>query len=279
MRHRSIWIILILIGGMILLSSAQASESEQEKSSPYFDRKKEGWFWIWMKKPPATAPASERESVKAMRERADALLDRALEAPSMPNVKAYLAHQKKLLDRSEEVTRVWKRVLMEHPELDATVAHPLSAVGIDYTRAAKAEEKDKTLLDLAGRAGLLYFFSGACAVCPAQSALLASVANTYGFRVIPISIDGAADPVFPASRIDQGAAGRLRVRALPALFLVQPPHQVRRIGTGLLTAEEIADRLLLLESADQQRNDLFSKSEEESGGGERGDLKENDEAP
>jgi len=182
-----------------------------------------------------------------MRERAEFLMDQALEAPSVEHVREYLVHQKKLLDRSEEVAQVWKVVLMQHPELDATVGHPLSAVGSDLTKAALAQERDQTLLDLAGRSGLLYFFSGNCALCSTQSALLSSFASGYGFKIVPISMDGAPDPIFSGIRVDQGMAKRLGVETLPAIFLAQPPDRVVRIGTGLLTPEEISDRLVLLE--------------------------------
>lgn len=203
-----------------------------------------------------------------MREKAEALLDRALEEPSAEHVKEYLVHQKKLLDRSEEVAQVWKVVLMQHPELDATVGHPLSAVGADLTKAALAQEKDRTLLDLSERSGLLYFFSGDCVVCSTQSALLSTFASGYGFKVVPISLDGAPDPVFPGTRIDQGVAKRLGVETLPAIFLARPPDQIVRIGTGLLTAEEISDRLLLLEKFQKRTVDQREPNENEAKGNE-----------
>lgn len=249
MRHKAL-IILFLIWDLIFLvalTTYAVEISDPDTLTPYFDRDREGWFWNQIKKSSLKRALPKAETAKAMRERAELLLDRALEEPNTERVKEYLVHQKKLLDRSEEVAQLWKVVLMQHPELDATVGHPLSAVGADLTKAALAQERDRTLLTLAERSGLLYFFSGNCAVCPAQSALLSSFASGYGFKVVPISVDGASDPVFSTVRIDRGVAKRLGVETLPAIFLAQPPDRVVRIGTGLITAEEISDRLILLE--------------------------------
>jgi conjugal transfer pilus assembly protein TraF len=190
-----------------------------------------------------------------MRERAEELLARAIEAPTEARVAAYMAFQQQLTRRSEQFARMWQRVLWQHPELDPTVADPVSAAALSPIQADRAKRQDAALSDLARTAGLFYFFSGRCPLCEVQSPILAAFAESYGFRVIAVSLDGAPDPVFEESKVDRGAAEKLGVTQVPAVFLARPPSDVRRVGTGLLTTEELSRRIVRLSEASEETNE------------------------
>ena len=102
-------------------------------AEPYFDQREMGWFW-YEPFPPREDVSRYRNPEKQMtveqiRKRGERLFETALLSPTRENVRAYMKHQKQVLERSEEFAQVWKRVLWESPALDTTVDHPVSAAG------------------------------------------------------------------------------------------------------------------------------------------------------
>lgn len=244
----------VLLGVVALIHLAQPARAE---SVVFFDRSRDGWFW-YLQHPPAAPPPPQTSlppTVKAMRERAEELLARAIEEPTEARVAAYMAFQQQLTQRSEQFARVWQRVLWQHPELDPTVTDPVTAAALSPVQADRVRRQDATLADLARTAGLFYFFSGRCPLCEVQSPILAAFSEAYGFRVIAVSLDGEPDPVFEQAKVDRGAAEKLGVTQVPAVFLARPPSDVLRVGTGLLTMEELSRRIVRLSEASEERND------------------------
>ncbi len=258
-----------------LLEEMDAPQDEKVNHGPvYFERSREGWFW-YREMPELKKRKKEREeskplpatlppTLKEMRERAEALLSRAIEAPSEENVLLYAAYQRLVMQRAEDFSRTWQRILWQHPELDPTVENPVVSAGLSAASAEQAKRRDRALSHLAKESGLLYFFSGDCPLCEIQSPILASFSETYGFSVIAISLDGMTDAIFPEARIDRGAARKLAVEKTPAVFMAGPMNRqgspqtldVLRVGTGLLSAEELAGRLYrLTEIAEKENGD------------------------
>jgi len=245
-----------LIVALVFLILGETASAEE---AVFFGRSRDGWFWYLDDRP---APPRKKPShavlpptVQAMRERAEELLARAIEAPTETRVAAYMAYQQQLTQRSEEFARVWQRVLWQHPELDPTVADPVAAAALSPAQTDRVRRQDAALADLARTAGLFYFFSGRCPLCEVQSPILAAFAEAYGFRVIAISLDGAPDSVFEHAKVDRGAAEKLGVTQAPAVFLARPPAEMIRVGTGLLPMEELARRLVRLTETSEETND------------------------
>jgi conjugal transfer pilus assembly protein TraF len=244
----------------ILLLVVMSPGNVEAEDPIFFDRSREGWFWFMelrMKLPKSTPEIPQKlpPTLKEMRERADALLARAIEVPLEENVQAYMAYQRLLTRRAEEFARIWQLVLWQHPELDPTVENPVTTVALSATRAEKTRVRDEKISELARTSGLIYFFSGDCPLCDVQSPILAWFSETYGFPIIPISLDGKADPLFSQAKVDQGAAVRLGVEKPLAIFLANPPSEVLRVGTGLLSLEDLSERLYRLSLYLEERND------------------------
>lgn len=248
-----------------------APDISLEKTTPvYFDRHREGWFWRReLTKPPQKKKEKESSpkilppTLKEIREQTEALLNRAIEAPTEENVLAYVAYQRLVMQRAEAFSRTWQRVLWQHPELDPTVENPVVTAGLSSASTEQAKRRDRALSQLAQESGLLYFFSGDCPLCEIQSPLLASFAETYGFSVAAISLDGAVDPLFPGAKVDRGAAGKLGVEKTPAIFLARPPSEVLRVGTGLLSIEDLAGRLYRLSEETKEKENENREEKEE----------------
>jgi conjugal transfer pilus assembly protein TraF len=69
----------------------------------------------------------------------------------------------------------------------------------------------------------------------------------YGIEILPVSLDGGTLPDFPHPRTDTRVAADLGVSTVPSLFLVDPrKRNVIPVGSGVMSAEELADRIYVL---------------------------------
>ena len=267
---RILFLLAMLFSGMVY---PVRSASGAEEGAVFFERSRDGWFWyLEMRTPPQRKePVQKRlpPTLKEMREQAEEVLNRAIETPTQENVAAYMAYQWLLTQRAEQFARTWQLVLWQHPELDPTVEEPVATVGLSVGQAERVKKRDEALSQLAQMSGLLYFFSGNCPLCEVQSPILSTLAETYGFHVVAVSLDGEADPVFGAGKINRGAAQKLGVEKVPAIFLARPPSppapaspagrgragEILRVGTGLLSMEDLAMRLYSISESDKERRD------------------------
>lgn len=181
---------------------------------------------------------------KAMKEKGEALLSTALGNPSVENVKAYMEHNKLSIQISQDFAVVWKKVLMQYPDLASKTPVSDSDKGLYF--ASVREEERKTLYALSQRAGLFFVYSSTCPYCQRQAEYLDMFRKEYPFFTIKaVSIDGVALPEFPDTVPDNGIAQTLGVDTVPAIFVAFPPDRFDRITTGLMTVEELKGRLIL----------------------------------
>ncbi len=216
---------------------------------PYFDQKERGWFWY----EPFSSHTEEARSgtsgrqltVKEIRQRGERLFEAALLSPTRENVRAYMEHQKQVLERSEEFARVWKRVLWESPALDATVDNPVSAAGAEISRNLRKTARDGVIGKISRIGRLVFFFRSDCPFCRGQAEVLKTLERRHGIGVLAASLDGRGlYPLYPGFVNGAAQAARLGVEQVPALFLFVPSQRkIVRIGTGYLTLGEIRQRL------------------------------------
>lgn len=216
---------------------------------PYFDQRERGWFWYEPSSPPRDAARpGKREAlmtVKRIRERGERLFESALLSPTKENVRAYMEHQKRVLERSEQFAGVWKRVLWETPALDTTVDHPVSAAGAEISRSLRRSVRDGVIERISRVGKLVFFFRSDCPFCRAQAEVIKTLERRHGIGVLAASLDARGlHPLYPGFIDGRAQAARLGVERVPALFLFVPSRsKVARIGTGYLTLGEIRRRL------------------------------------
>jgi conjugal transfer pilus assembly protein TraF len=137
--------------------------------------------------------------------------------------------------------------MYQHPELDAASLHPTSDLGRRVEEQQEEDAEDAALREVAQRAGLFFFFTSTCKFCQAQARVLKVFADTYGFAVLPISLDGRGLPEFPEVNADNGIARNLEVKMVPMLYLAIPDEQVLTpVGAGVLTLSDLKHRVLVL---------------------------------
>ena len=102
---------------------------------------------------------------------------------------------------------------------------------------------------LSQRYGIFYFYAQSCAACEIQSPILKSVGDSNRLSIVAVSMDGGPNRTFPNYVVDSGQRVRmgLQDRATPALVLFDTvTKRPIPIGTGLMAADEIIDRIFML---------------------------------
>lgn len=213
--------------------------------------------WFYCDKPkldpkkakPAAPALSADEQLKQITRQLDELKAKAVLEPSPENVMAYIRFQREQLDRATMFADVWQRALWQNPELDYTLQRPVSTLGKRAWVDARAADKAAIMRQLSRRYGVFYFYAQSCAVCEIQAPILKSLADSNGLQVVAVSMDGGPNRVFPNYQVDTGQRARMGLtgRETPALVLFDTVE--RRpipIGTGLMAADEIVDRIFAL---------------------------------
>ncbi len=187
------------------------------------------------------APAS------ALRAWIPVLMDQALTTLDRVSVRKYLLVQQESMRRSERFSRIWQEVIWTDAGFDRAEAMPLGDLAhsvYDQERAAREREGLAALRD---SVSLLLVVQPTCRTCEVAWTILKDWGAQYQFTVRPIAAslltlaDGTA--VLPYPQI----VDALQVTEFPSLYLVQPKSRyLTRLGTGILTEQDLATRILRL---------------------------------
>jgi conjugal transfer pilus assembly protein TraF len=235
----------------------------------WWQKHDQGWFFYEdppvIQEPEEKAPPHQEPIIEenaplfsdVMRKKGDELRSKALERPTVENVKEYMVHNKQMIDVSQNFTNAWEKVLMSYPELSSN--NFASDAVKDIVIREVAKENTAILQNLAQRTGLFFFYSATCPYCQRQALYLKEFQSKYPFFTIkPITVDGAAFAEFPDTIADNGLAQTLGVETVPSLFLAFPPDRFDRIATGPLTPDELERRLLSYEKNITDHSDALN---------------------
>lgn len=216
------------------------------------------WFYCVRPKPAppqTTEPKSQAPTATAALDAITATLRelkaRAIIEPTPENVTAYIRFQREQLDRASLFSDVWQRAIWQDPGLDYTLERPVGAVAKRQWQDARAAERDSVMAHLGDRYGLFYFFAQTCGACEVMSPIVKAVADRWQLTVRAISTDGGPSRHFPNYTVENGQRPRmgLEPKITPALVLWD--SEAKRaipIGYGVLSADELQDRIFLLTS-------------------------------
>ena len=199
--------------------------------------------------PPQAPTLSADARLKAIGQQLDELKARAILEPTTDNVISYVRFQREQLDRSSTFADVWQRALWQTPDIDYTLQRPVSTVGKRAWLDNRSAERQAAMARLSQRYGIFYFYAQSCAACEIQSPILKSVGDSNRLSIVAVSMDGGPNRTFPNYVVDTGQRARmgLQDRATPALVLFDTvTRRPIPIGTGLMAADEIIDRIFVL---------------------------------
>lgn len=185
--------------------------------------------------------------------------DKAIDDPTHENVSAYMYLQRVMLDKAEKFAEASQRVVMADAVLDENSRRPIATFGAFAKDEMSTKGTEKAAKKLAESAGLWFFYASSCEFCVKEAGVLKGLMNAYGFKVLPIALDGLPLPgeAFPDFTIDRGQAKKLGVETTPALFLVKPGESggALQLGQGLLSGDEIIKRAIALSYENGWLND------------------------
>jgi conjugal transfer pilus assembly protein TraF len=185
----------------------------------------------------------------------------ALDQQTESNLLAYLQVHKETFNRSQRFTDMWQTVVWTHPELDFTAGNPSSIVGHEIYAEHKKAEEEQLLESMRDRMGLFFFYTSTCPFCQKQSQLLKVFADTYGISVKPVTRDGRSLVEWPNSELDNGMGEQIGVNKVPVIYMAIPEEQfLVPIGAGVLTVQELHDRMVLILKQRYQLNKSSGKS-------------------
>jgi conjugal transfer pilus assembly protein TraF len=222
------------------------------------------WFYCARPKPPESSEQPPSPATPDAVTRLDTitaelreLKARAILEPTPANVTAYIRFQREQLDRASLFSDVWQRAIWQDPDLDYTLQRPVSTLGKRQWQDSRSAERDATMAHLAERYGLFYFFAQSCGACEVMSPIVQSVAATWHVAVRAISTDGGPSRHFPKYTVEtnQRAKMGLEPKVTPAVVLWDAAKgQAIPIGYGVMSADELQDRIYLLTSKEAGRD-------------------------
>lgn len=195
-------------------------------------------------------PKTPTELIKAYREVLESRLHAAWVNPTPQNLKAYQEMQKDLMDRSQTFATVWMQSVFQNPELDHTLVSPVNQQGRHLQIDLEKSRTFKVIKSLSETFGLFFFFSGDCPYCHQFASIVKRFAETYGWEVIAISVDGGLLAEFPNAQANNGLFEAWGLKVLPSLFAVNPKTKSTiPIAYGLTSLDEIENRIMTLVSS------------------------------
>lgn len=241
-----------------------SAQSAERQDSFYCEERRLGyWFYCERPKPPeqnspSPAPAASATSqLDAITATLRELKAKAILEPTPANVTAYIRFQRAQLDRASLFSDVWQRAIWQDPELDYTLQRPVSTLGKRQWQDSRSAERNAAMAQLSERYGLFYFFAQSCGACEVMSPIVQSVASTWHIAVRAISTDGGPSRHFPNYAVETNQRSRmgLEPKVTPAVVLwdAQTGRPIP-IGYGVMSADELQDRIYLLTSKEAGRD-------------------------
>ncbi|MBM4207335.1 MAG: hypothetical protein FJ190_04720 [Gammaproteobacteria bacterium] len=261
--------------GFFGVSDGREQPSAKSPNAPFYENKERGWFWYEdplteepndveqpIKEPPPPAPEKKEDpkftkplepkplSSEWFRKNMEKYRDKAIDDPTAENVSTYMYLQRVMLDKAEKFADASQKLMMKDAVLDENARRPIATFGAFAKDDMSNRGIQQAAKKLAEQAGIWFFYYSTCEFCVKEAGVLKGLMNAFGFKVLPIALDGLPLPggSFPEFMSDHGQGKKLSVETTPALFLVKPDDSggAIQIGQGLLSGEEIVRRAIAL---------------------------------
>jgi len=257
------------------VSDGREQISAIPNNAPFYENKERGWFWYEdplteevndeqpVQGPPPLTTQEKKEaptlaksldpkplSSEWFRKNMETFRDKAIDDPTAENVSTYMYLQRVMLDKAEKFADASQKLMMRDAVLDENARRPIATFGAFAKDDMSNRGIQKAATKLAEQAGIWFFYYSTCEFCVKEAGVLKGLMNAFGFKVLPIALDGLPLPggVFPEFTTDHGQGKKLGVETTPALFLVKPGENggAIQIGQGLLSGDEIIRRAIAL---------------------------------
>lgn len=241
--HKAILLSLLLLCSGILSAKEQNPQGFLWENVPSKANKKS-------KKSAPTVPLSSlspTEQVKVLRGYTMNALYMLDLNPTPQNAYKYLLWEQYWKKQATKVKQSMQVAYLNHPEIDYMVRHPASSNALKVIRKQQNQRERQAVSALAKNYGIFFFYRGKNTLDAQYALAIRDFATMHRITILPVSMDGKVLEGFPKSKINQGQAQAMGVKALPALMLVNPKsHQAKPLAYGMLAQDELAHRFLMV---------------------------------
>ena len=243
----------------------EPSVATADGQDPFYCAERRLGYWFYCLKPrlpekieplPPETPSATSQ-LNAITATLRELKAKAILEPTAENVTAYIRFQRRQLDQASLFSDVWQRAIWQEPELDYTLQRPVSTLGKRAWQDSRKAERDAVMAHLSERFGLFYFFAQSCGACEVMSPIVQGVTTTWHIAVRAISTDGGPSRHFPRYTVETNQRRRMGLdpAITPALVLWDAAaNRAIPIGYGVMSADELQDRIYLLTTKDAGRD-------------------------
>lgn len=258
MQHTLKQKLSVALCALLFASSTWAQESgNQWYSNDIFRDPERPYLYypddkVKSKKPADELPQSGEEAQKVLEDLQQSVkLARALAImnPTTENVKSYIQQQEVVMGKSAMFSDVWRRTIWQNPDLDYSLKHrPTDNVAIKNYDNQQMDKTKQIMANIAETQGLVFFVRGDCQYCHAFAPILKQFQETYGLKVMVVTLDGGTIGPFERETVpDNGIAQRLNVTVTPSLFLADTRNnKFLPIGSGVMSITELETRFVAL---------------------------------
>lgn len=206
---------------------------------------------------PASPPTDKRlEEFKEYREEFERLTEIAVWEPTKENVYNYLSYQVNMLDRVQEFSDQFERVVWQNPELNYSVEQPVNAKGVQHYRAETASAHKRNLQKVKDRYGFYYFYAGSCAACDIFTPIMKTFTEFHKVSVLAVSMDNAPNYYFEDWQSNNGIAERLGLEKTitPAVIMLDThTGETIPVSFGVVTVSDLERRIFKLTDGQRQQ--------------------------
>ena len=187
-----------------------------------------------------SAPMSYSQQLADFQAYYKEVYDKALITQNVEDV-AYAAQLNKwMMEQSKGYGRAYKEALLKYPELSHELKFPTAQVARQVAYQEQKKEETRAIKALSEKYGLFYFYRGGNAYDQAMAASVQDLADQYHIALIGFPVDGKALKAIKNNHTYTNQMQTMGVKALPALFLVDPVHKKSQaLAYGFIAQDDV----------------------------------------
>lgn len=241
--------LICLLSISALCLSLQAFANEAPKGWQWYNAPKKAVQHQQQENPRAQGVAFEslnaKEQVAVLHYITIEALNKLTLYPTEENAKRTIVLQNFWANHASRVTQVWKQAMLDNPSLDYTVSHPTENNAVPLELAKQRALENKAIAHFAKDNALFFYYRGNKALDQLLAKNVIRFCGEHQLRLVGISMDGKLIAGITMNAANNGNAGSLHLKAIPALVLVNTQtRSITPIHYGYVTDEELAHRFL-----------------------------------
>lgn len=250
-----------LMFAAMVINAVLCSGFAYGEDGPFYEDRERGWYWYEEPEPereemdreppePSVSGSSQgqlspREQLKVQGEQWEDAMATAILHPSPENYERYLAKTTEIQQQSQDFAKGLKEAIWTMPEYDYSLQRPTNSEAIVAKNQEELEVNNSQLRVIGETKGILFYFRSDCPYCHKMAPILKKFADTFGFSVVPVSLDGGGLPDYPYPKRDDQLSHGLKVEVVPAIFMVDPKkNKVATVSYGFTDWTTLSKKVL-----------------------------------